>query len=164
VRKIGTPCAGTILQLGLYSEMLAVAQGARPEQFHVVTPDALAPVRSYRVNDYAAYFRLIRGRMLATVAQHHTQIAAQNYPEPVDHCEICHWQPSCRAQRRADDHLSLVAGITRMQRRELEARSVETLTALASVDVLVAKLAFPSATAGACCSRPPLWSRAWLTS
>ena len=33
--------AGTILQLGLYSEMLAVAQGARPEQFHVVTPDAL---------------------------------------------------------------------------------------------------------------------------
>ena len=31
--------AGTILQLGLYSEMLAVAQGRRPEHFHIVTPD-----------------------------------------------------------------------------------------------------------------------------
>src|SRR5204862_7009912 len=78
---------GTILQLGLYSEMLAAAQGARPEQFHVVTPGALAPVRSYRVNDYAAYFRLIRGQMLATVAQHYSRVAADNYPEPVDHCE-----------------------------------------------------------------------------
>ena len=36
-----------------------------------------------------------------------------NYPEPVDHCEICHWQRDCRERRRADDHLSLVAGITR---------------------------------------------------
>jgi uncharacterized protein len=95
-----------------------------------VTPDALTPVRSYRVNDYAAYFRLIRDRMLATVAHRHEQIAAENYPEPVSHCEICHWQPHCRQQRRADDHLSLVAGITRVQRRELEARSVGTLTML----------------------------------
>jgi len=125
--------AGTILQLGLYSEMLAAAQGARPEQFHVVTPDALSPVRSYRVSDYAAYFRLIRGQMLATVAQPYSRIAADNYPEPVDHCEICHWQSDCNAQRRADDHLSLVAGITRMQRRELESRSVATLSALGAL-------------------------------
>ena len=125
--------AGTILQLGLYSELLARAQGARPERFHVVTPDALTPVRSYRVNDYAAYFRLIRDQMLATVAQGHEQIAAENYPEPVAHCEICHWQPNCRQQRRADDHLSLVAGITRVQRRELATQSVATLTSLAGV-------------------------------
>jgi hypothetical protein len=32
--------AGTILQLGLYSEMLGAAQGLRPEYFYVVTPDS----------------------------------------------------------------------------------------------------------------------------
>ena len=30
--------AGTILQLGLYSAMLAEIQGLTPEQFHVVVP------------------------------------------------------------------------------------------------------------------------------
>lgn len=127
--------AGTILQLGLYSEMLAAAQGARPEHFYVVTPDATAPVETYRVDDYAAYFRLVRGHMMETVAKKHDVIAAENYPDPVEHCEICHWHAGCRDRRRADDHLSLVAGITRAQRRELEARSVGTLTGLAGVPV-----------------------------
>src|SRR5437867_1970564 len=53
---------GTILQLGLYCEMLARIQGRRPERFYVVTPERAAPVHEYRVDDYAAYFRLIRGR------------------------------------------------------------------------------------------------------
>jgi predicted RecB family nuclease len=127
--------AGTILQLGLYSEMLAAAQGARPERFHVVTPDALAPLHTYRVDDYAAYFRLIRGQMLAAVGQGYERLAEVNYPDPVEHCEICHWKPDCAGQRRRDDHLSLVAGITRTQRRELEARSVDTLTTLAGIPI-----------------------------
>lgn len=127
--------AGTILQLGLYSELLGEAQGLRPEHFYVVTPDALAPVRTYRVDDYAAYFRLIRRQMLATVALDSERVAADNYPEPVEHCEICHWQPDCIHKRRADDHLSLVYGITRTQRRELEARAIGTLTALAGMTV-----------------------------
>ena len=124
--------AGAILQLGLYSEMLAAAQGARPERFHLVTPQA---THSYRVDDYAAYFRLIRRRMLAMVALDHDRIAAEHYPDPVDHCEICHWLGDCAKRRRADDHLSLVAGITRQQRRELESRTVTTLTGLAALPV-----------------------------
>ena len=124
--------AGTILQLGLYSEMLAAAQGARPEQFYVVTPEGK---HAYRVDDYAAYFRFIRSRMLATVALDYDQVAAANYPDPVDHCEICHWFGECRDKRRADDHLSLVAGISRTQRRELESRSVATVTSLAALSI-----------------------------
>ncbi|MGQ0642513.1 MAG: hypothetical protein ACT4P6_17350 [Gemmatimonadaceae bacterium] len=50
---------GTILQLSLYSGMLATAQKSPPELFHVVTPDAVQAVRTYRVADYAAYCRLI---------------------------------------------------------------------------------------------------------
>jgi uncharacterized protein len=127
--------AGTILQLGLYSEMLAVAQGARPESFHVVTPDPTTPVHTYRVDDYAAYFRFVRRTMVETVALGYGPVPEDNYPEPVEHCETCQWHSDCLAKRRADDHLSLVAGITRTQRRELEARSVDTLTSLAGLTI-----------------------------
>jgi len=127
--------AGTILQLGLYSEMLAIAQGARPECFHVVTPDATTPVHTYRVDDYAAYFRLVRGKMVETVALGYARVVDGHYPEPVEHCDICPWHGDCSAKRRADDHLSLVAGITRTQRRELEGRSVATLSSLAGIPV-----------------------------
>jgi predicted RecB family nuclease len=127
--------AGTILQLGLYSEMLAVAQGARPEWFHVVTPDATTPVHTYRVDDYAAYFRMVRDQMVETVALGRHRVIESNYPEPVEHCDVCQWLGDCAARRRRDDHLSLVAGITRTQRRELEGRSVATLAGLAALPI-----------------------------
>ena len=130
--------AGTILQLSLYSDMLATAQGARPEQFHVVTPDPVTPHQSYRVDDYAAYVRLVREQLLSTVAQDWEQVADDNYPDPVDHCDVCRWRGTCSAKRRADDHLSLVAGITRVQRRELESRDAGTLTSLAALPLPIA--------------------------
>src|SRR5262249_24749141 len=110
--------AGTILQLALYFEMLAVAQGARPEQVYVVTPKAINPPHEYRVDDYAAYFRLVRDHLVATVGRRWNDVAADSYREPVDHCDICDWHPQCREKRREDDHLSLVANISRTQRRE----------------------------------------------
>ena len=109
--------AGTILQLGLYSAMLEAAQGARPEHFHVVTP---GPVRHpYRTDAYAAYFRWIRARMRDMVARGHEAVADAQYPEPVEHCEICPWYSRCDTRWHDDDHLSIVAGITRHQRHEL---------------------------------------------
>ncbi|MGH7617323.1 MAG: TM0106 family RecB-like putative nuclease [Gemmatimonadaceae bacterium] len=119
--------AGAILQLGLYSEMLTTLQGLAPERFHVVTPDA---THAFRLSDFAAYLRLTRNRLAATVAQPAAAVAAVNYPEPVEHCDICPWAGECREKRRADDHLSLVAGITRTQRRVLDAHGTHTLTAL----------------------------------
>ena len=127
--------AGTVLQLCLYSEMLAVAQGSSPENFYVVTPEADIRVHPYRLDDYVAYFRLIRDQMLEIVALPHLTIAGNYYPEPVDHCEVCRWIGQCKARRRQDDHLSLVAGISRIQRRELESRAVTTLTALAGLRI-----------------------------
>ena len=130
--------AGTILQLGLYSEMLRVAQGQQPERFHVETPDPVAPRHSYRTDDYAAYFRQVRARMEAIVAREHALVASDHYPEPVDHCDICPWYSGCNARWHGDDHLSIVAGISRVQRRELEGREVTTLAALARVPVPLA--------------------------
>jgi predicted RecB family nuclease len=130
--------AGTILQLGLYSKMLGVAQGRLPERFYVITPDPDAPIHPYRVDDYAAYFRLIGTQMQATVAQDDEVVAATNYPEPVDHCDVCPWSSECSKKRHCDDHLSLVAGISRLQRRELESRGVSTLTDLAKLQLPLA--------------------------
>jgi uncharacterized protein len=68
---------GTILQLALYSELLQAVQAAAPERFHVVTPDPISPVQSYRVQEFAAYFRLVRSRLEATVLQDPGAIAGE---------------------------------------------------------------------------------------
>ena len=130
--------AGTILQLGLYSEMLERAQGRRPERFHVVTPDPVEPRHSYRTAHYAAYFRCVRDRMQEIVLQHHDLVAAAHYPEPVEHCDICPWHSGCNQRWHGDDHLSIVAGITRIQRHELVGREVTTLAGLAGISVPLA--------------------------
>ena len=51
--------------------------------------------------------------------------AVDTYPEPVDHCRVCSWWTMCVDRRRADDHLSLVANITRSNRRRLVAAGVD---------------------------------------
>jgi predicted RecB family nuclease len=124
--------AGTILQLGLYCDLLAAAQGASPESFYVVTSDVDQPVNCYRVSAYSAYFRLLRRRLEAFVEGDDNLLAAANYPEPVDHCDVCAWSPVCSTKRRHDDHLSLVAGITRVQRTELQTRGINTVVELAN--------------------------------
>jgi predicted RecB family nuclease len=127
--------AGAILQLGLYSEMLGVGQGSLPERFHVVTPHG---DHHFRVNDFSAYLRLVRGELATTVLRPAEDIAREYYPEPVEHCQICAWLRICKDKRRADDHLSLVAGITRGQRRDLEERGIATLTQLARMPLPIA--------------------------
>ena len=126
---------GTVLQLALYCDLLQVAQGVLPERFHVVTPDPVFPVQTFRVQDFAAYFRLVRSRLEATVPQDPGAIAAANYPEPVEHCEVCRWWSTCDKRRRDDDHLCLVAGISRLQTRELEGAGVTTLAQLGTLPV-----------------------------
>ena len=130
-----TTRAGTILQLSLYSSMLEEAQGAAPEQFHVITPDLIAPQQSYRVHDYAAYVRWVRAQLLATVSRDWEAVASAHYPDPVELCEMCRWYKRCADKRRADDHLSLVAGISRVQRDELQAQQIHTITALGATSL-----------------------------
>lgn len=124
---------GTILQLALYSEMLGLVQNTIPEAFHVVTPDPEAPIQSYRVHEYSAYFRFVRARLEETSLEDAGAIAAANYPEPVEHCDVCRWWSVCDKQRRADDHLCLVAGVSRLQTRELQAAGVATLDQLGTL-------------------------------
>ena len=134
---------GSVLQICLYSDLLATVQGTKPQHMYVVPPrDDFAPDR-YRVDDYFAYYRHVRRRLETAVAAASGGSgddpgasiggASSTYPEPVAHCDICRWFKVCDKQRRDDDHLSLVAGISRLQRRELLPQHVTTLEALAAV-------------------------------
>jgi predicted RecB family nuclease len=124
---------GTLLQLLLYCDLLGEAQRRPPERFHVVTPDERNPVQSFRLGDYAAYFRLLRTQLENVSKGRPEDITEANYPEPVEHCEVCSWWQTCDHRRREDDHLSLVAGVTRLQSRELEAAGVRTLAQLGTL-------------------------------
>lgn len=120
--------AATILQLSHYAALLTAAQGVEPEVMHVVPPGLDFQSESYRVVDYAAYYRLVKARLeVAASADRET------YPEPCEHCNVCRWWSACDRRRRIDDHLSLTAGISRLQRKQLlewEARTVDQLSRL----------------------------------
>src|SRR5258706_270660 len=124
---------GSVLQICLYSDLLETVQGVRPEHMYVVPPRDDFEPDVYGVDDFLAYYRLVRRRLEATIRSAPAPDGAPpTYPEPVPHCDVCRWWPVCDAQRRKDDHLSFVAGISRMQTRELEGRQVTTLESLAS--------------------------------
>lgn len=122
----------TILQLSLYSELLEKIQGCAPERMWVITPGNNFQGEAYRVEEYAAYYRYVRGRLLNAVSD---RAGNETYPEPVDHCHVCRWFRDCDGRRRADDHLSLVAGIRQQQRDQLEAWDVPTMTKLAAMPI-----------------------------
>ena len=121
--------ATTILQLSLYSECLAAIQGQWPEYMHVVPPGDGFASEPYRVSDYAAYYRYVKRRLEDAVENNGS--VTETYPEPTPHCSICRWWAECDGQRRRDDHLSLVAGISRLQQKQLNAWDVNAVSSLA---------------------------------
>lgn len=122
---------GTVLQLSLYSDLVRAVQGRQPQYMYVVAPWSEFEPQRYRCSDYAAYYRLVRAELeKAVAAQEHTP----TYPEPREHCSICRWNRDlCDPQRRRDDHLCLVAGISSGQIEELRSREVPTTAGLAEM-------------------------------
>ena len=121
--------AATILQLCVYSYLLGELQGSRPASMHVVTPGNDFEPLSYRVDEYAAYFRLLARGMAEFVAH-----PDDTYPEVVSHCDYCAWWAQCEQRRRDDDHLCFVAGISKTQIKALRTLDVERLAALATLE------------------------------
>jgi uncharacterized protein len=98
---------------------------------HVVLGGGAAPEK-FLVNHYLAYFRKIRRDFEAG----YTADAA-TYPEPVEYCGICDWFTVCDKRWHDDDHLSLVASITRDLREVLIAREVDSMAKLAALQLPV---------------------------
>jgi uncharacterized protein len=121
--------AGTILQLCLYTELLAEMQGSVPEKFHVIKPVENFEPDSYRFDDFKAYYRLTKKNFESTMEG----VPKETYPEPVEHCGVCRWWKVCDTRRHDDDYISLVAGIRSTQIEELKTQGVRKLQAFAEL-------------------------------
>ena len=116
--------AGAVLQICSYVDQLERIQGRRPVELHVALGGSARETVSLRVDDYMAYYRRVKADFLAAAVGAGSvppaYPPAATYPEPVQHCDVCRWWADCRDRRRADDDLSLVAGISARQRRGLK--------------------------------------------
>jgi predicted RecB family nuclease len=124
-----SPRITALIQLCFYSELVAKIQGRDPELMHLVLGGD-GGQESFPYKKYAAYFRHVRRSYTTAIDEN-----PETYPEPVEHCRVCDWSTHCAAQRRSDDHLSLVAGITTRQRKSLTSVGIATVTGLAAIDL-----------------------------
>lgn len=112
-----------ILQLGIYSDLVADIQDAPPEHMHLILGDNSR--HSFRCSDYSAYRQHIRGRFHDSFRG-----GKDTLPYPVDFCALCEWNRHCWKHLLQLDHLSLVAGIRRDHVKTLHRAGITTLTHL----------------------------------
>ena len=115
-----------MIQLAHYSELLATAQGKQPEHMHLVLGNRVG--RSFRVGDHLAYYRRLRRRFDAFLAER-----PSTSPEKCEHCDICDWRERCTAEWEANDHLNRVANISKIQIKRLHQEGIGTLARLAEL-------------------------------
>ena len=113
-----------VIQLCLYSELVARIQEAVPREIHLLL--GTGERRSLAVADFSAFFRRLRSHFEVEIADG----LAHTYPDPVPHCGMCRWSDVCDGRRVADDHLSLVARLGRPQIVKLQAAGISTVAEL----------------------------------
>jgi hypothetical protein len=82
-----------------------------------------AEPQAFRTDYFAAYYRHVKNSLNQALAG---DPSGDNYPDPKEHCDICRWRLQCNSKRRNDDHLCLVAGITRIDINELKQQNILT--------------------------------------
>lgn len=118
------PVPGHLLQLVLYSDLLAEVQGRAPERAYVEL--GTGERAGFRLSQYSDYARLARDRLEAFV-----QDPEATRPIPCSHCGYCRWRERCSSEWQAKDSVFLIAGINRSQVAKLEAAGVDRIEALA---------------------------------
>jgi predicted RecB family nuclease len=119
--------ASHLIQLCFYSDLLEKIQGNLPE--HAYIYPGTMDLMTYRVASYYSYYTARKNDFLK-----HQQERPQSatIPEPCAHCSTCHWRNHCAGHWEQTDHLSLVANITRGQRKQLVASDITTVEQLAT--------------------------------
>jgi predicted RecB family nuclease len=112
-----------VLQLCFYTEQITRIQGRIPDEMHVV--NGLGQRESFRPDDYLAYYRRLKRRFVETIGNE-----GHTYPYPVQHCGLCDFLALCQQRWQDDDHLVLVAGMSRLNVERLLAGGIGTLEAL----------------------------------
>lgn len=118
------PAPAHVLQLVLYSDLLATAQGRSPERAHVELGDGKR--FSFRLAEYAAYARAARERLESFVVE-----PTKTRPVPCATCNLCRWREHCAGEWEQEDSLFRVAGMTKVQVEKLEATGITTMATLA---------------------------------
>lgn len=125
-----SPKTKFLIQLCYYSELIANIQGYFPEKMHLVLGGASPSQQTYHVADFIDYFRNVKSRFLSFLQSDHR---SETYPDPCEHCEVCHWQTTCQQQWLTDYHLNQVANIRKTQIKKLNQAGIKTLHALAEL-------------------------------
>ena len=120
----------SVLQLCLYADLLSHMQGLAPENVYIISPWTDFEPQQFRYPEYAAYFRRVKQSAECAVDEEQD---VETYPDPKSHCDICRWQNDCDQRRRDDDHLCLVANISKSQINELCEHGIQTRHALAAL-------------------------------
>ncbi|MFA5630495.1 MAG: TM0106 family RecB-like putative nuclease [Porticoccaceae bacterium] len=123
-----------LLQLVLYSDLLAEVQGTEPTRAHLILGNG--DKASFQLTEFSAYARAARQRLESFIAE-----PTATRPVPCADCTLCRWADHCQSGWQSEDSLFNVAGITRVQVRKLEASGITTLAALAQWDQSVRGMA-----------------------
>ncbi len=118
------PVPGHLLQLVLYSDLVAEVQGRAPERAYVEL--GTGERAGFRLSQYSDYARLARDRLQAFVRD-----PEETRPVPCSHCGFCRWRERCTSEWQAKDSIFLLAGSNASQVAKLEAAGVNSIEALA---------------------------------
>lgn len=120
-----TPHPKHVLQLCIYSRLLADIQGVFPTHAHIELGNGAR--QTFRLLDFEAYVEFAQRRFQSFVVT-----PTETRPVPCSDCGLCKWADICEATWREQDSLFNVAGITRGQVQKLEAAGILTVRALAA--------------------------------
>ncbi len=115
-----------ILQLVIYSDLLAEVQGLQPEYGHLQL--GRGDRSTHRLAECADYVRQLRERLTEFV-----QNPEDTIPRRCPECELCKWRTRCNDQWSKEDSLYMVAGIRGQQVMRLEAAGITTMAGLADL-------------------------------
>ncbi|MCY4205637.1 MAG: TM0106 family RecB-like putative nuclease [Bacteroidetes bacterium] len=118
-----TPDPKHILQLVVYSDLLAEIQGLAPEYGHLQL--GRGNRSTHRLAEYADYVRRLRDRLTEFVNN-----PGHTTPRRCTECTLCRWRNRCNDQWDREDSLYLVAGIRSQQVVRLEKAGITTMKGL----------------------------------
>jgi len=127
---------GAVLQVTLYSDMLATYTGHNPEQLHIQKPGQ--ELDSYRLDRNEAYYLNILDDIEQTIEDYQTAASQATgnsaiyteVPDPVDHCHLCKYRMKCDTERKQAKHLSLIAGMTKNYRERFRSMNASDMDAI----------------------------------
>src|SRR3546814_16768418 len=107
--------------------MVAAIQGKEPRRIHVELGDGSRA--SFRLADFSKLLGSATGRFQRFVEGGATGSVA----EPCAACTLCPWRDHCGSQWEAEDHLSLIAGMSRPQAQKLRDAGIATIASIAAL-------------------------------